>query len=46
LAALLLFIGDLHLTHRDWPTGAVVFGLGLLCTWLAVRQLRRAGLVR
>jgi hypothetical protein len=46
VAALLLLVGDMHLTHRDWATGAVVFGLGLLCTWLTVRQLRRAGLVR
>ena len=46
VAAVLLFIGDMHLTHRDWATGAVVFGLGLVCTWLTVRQLRRAGLVR
>jgi hypothetical protein len=45
-AALLLLVGDMHLTHRDWTTGAVVFGLGLLCTWLTVRQLRHAGLVR
>jgi tellurite resistance protein TehA-like permease len=46
VAVALLWIGDLHLTHRDWATGAVVFGLGLLFTFLAVRQLRRAGLVR
>lgn len=46
VAAVLLWIGDLHLTHRDWLTGAVVFGLGLAATGLTVRQLRRAGLVR
>lgn len=46
VAAVLLWIGDMHLIHRDWPTGAVVFGLGLLGTGLTVRQLRRAGLVR
>lgn len=45
-AAVLLWIGDMHLTHRDWLTGAVVFGLGLAVTGLTVRQLRRAGLVR
>ena len=46
LAAVLLFIGDQHLIHRDWATGGVVFGLGLLGTGLAVNQLRRAGLLR
>jgi hypothetical protein len=46
VAALLLWIGDMNLTHRDWATGGVVFGLGLLCVGLAVNQLRRAGLVR
>jgi hypothetical protein len=46
LAAVLLFIGDQHLTVRDWGIGGVVFGLGLLCTGLAVNQLRRAGLLR
>lgn len=46
VAAVLLWIGDLHLTHRDWLTGAVIFGLGLAATGLTVRQLRRAGLVR
>ena len=46
VAAILLWIGDLHLTHRDWLTGAVVFGLGLAATGFTVRQLRRAGLVR
>lgn len=45
-AAVLLWFGDMHLIHRDWPTGAVVFGLGLLGTGLTIRQLRRAGLVR
>jgi hypothetical protein len=46
LAAVLLWLGDQHLTQRDWTTGAVVFGLGLLCTGVAVNQLRRAGLLR
>jgi hypothetical protein len=46
VAAALLWIGDMHLVHRDWPTGAVVFCLGLLGTGLTIRQLRRAGLVR
>lgn len=46
VAAVLLWIGDMHLTHRDWLTGAVIFGLGLAATGLTVRQLRRAGLVR
>jgi hypothetical protein len=46
VAAVLLWIGDMHLTHRDWLVGAVVFGLGLVATGLTVRQLRRAGLVR
>jgi hypothetical protein len=46
LAAVLLWIGDQHLIHRDWAIGGVVFGLGLLCAGLAVNQLRRAGLVR
>jgi hypothetical protein len=46
VAAVLLWIGDMHLTHRDWLVGAVVFGIGLVVTGLTVRQLRRAGLVR
>lgn len=46
VAAVLLWVGDQHLTHRDWTIGAVAFGLGLLCTGLAVNQLRRAGLLR
>ena len=46
VAAVLVWIGDMRLSHRDWAIGAVVFGLGLFCTFLAVRQLRRAGLVR
>jgi hypothetical protein len=45
-AAVLLWIGDAHLTHRDWLVGGPVFGLGLLAAGAAVRQLRRAGLVR
>ena len=45
-AAVLLWIGDLHLTHRDWLAGAVIFALGLGATGLAIGQLRRAGLVR
>ncbi|MDQ6692504.1 MAG: hypothetical protein M3Z13_07025 [Candidatus Dormibacteraeota bacterium] len=45
-AAILVWIGDMHLTHRDWLTGLVTFGFGMLFTGLAVRQLRRAGLVR
>ena len=46
VAAVLLWLGDMHLTHRDWLTGAVLFGLGLALTWLTVGRLRRAGLVR
>ena len=45
-AAVLLWLGDLHLTHRDWLTGAVIFALGLAATGVAVGQLRRAGMVR
>lgn len=45
VAAVLLWIGDMHLTHRDWLVGALVFGVGLAATGLTVRQLRRAGLV-
>ena len=46
VAAVLLWLGDMHLTHRDWLLGAAVFGLGLAFTGLTVRQFRRAGLVR
>ncbi len=46
VAAALVWVGDQHLTHRDWATGAVVFALGMLCAGFTVRQLRRAGLVR
>jgi len=46
VAAVLLFIGDQHLIHRDWAIGGVVFGLGLVCTGVAVNQFRRAGLLR
>lgn len=46
VAAVLLWLGDMHLTHRDWLPGAVIFGLGLAATGFTVRQLRRAGLVR
>jgi hypothetical protein len=46
VAAVLLFIGDQHLIHRDWATGGILFGLGLVCTGVAVNQLRRAGLLR
>jgi len=45
-AAILLWIGDAHLTHRDWLVGSPVFGAGRLAAGAAVRQLRRAGLVR
>ena len=45
-AALMLWIGDMYLTHREWLVGTVVFGLGLAATGLAVYQLRRAGMVR
>lgn len=46
LAAVTLWIGDTHLTHRDWLAGSLAFGVGLVATGLTVRQLRRAGLVR
>jgi uncharacterized membrane protein (DUF441 family) len=46
VAAILLWVGDAHLTHRDWLVGGLVFGTGLLAAGAAVRQLRRAGLVR
>ena len=46
VSAVLLWIGDQHLIHRDWATGVAVFGIGLLGTGLTVRLLRRAGLVR
>jgi hypothetical protein len=46
LAAILLWIGDAHLTRRDWLVGGLVFGTGLLAAGAAVRQLRRAGLAR
>jgi hypothetical protein len=46
LAALLIWIGDMHLTHRDWLVGIPVFGAGLVATFLAVRELRSAGLLR
>lgn len=46
VAAVLLWIGDMHLTHRDWLVGVVVFGLGLAVTFLCVRELRRGGVVR
>jgi hypothetical protein len=46
VAAVLLWIGDAHLTHRDWLVGAIVFGIGLATAGTAVRELRRAGLVR
>ena len=45
-AALMLWIGDMYLTHREWLVGTVVFGLGLAATGLGVYQLRRAGMVR
>ena len=46
VAAVLLWIGDAHLTRRDWLVGGLVFGTGLLAAGAAVRQLRRAGWVR
>lgn len=46
ISALLLWIGDAHLTHRDWGTGAAVFGAGLAVTLFCVRELRRGGIVR
>ena len=46
LAAIALWIGDDRLTRRDWVAGALVFGVGLAATFLMVRQLRRAGVVR
>jgi hypothetical protein len=41
-----LWIGDARLGRRDWLVGAVVFAIGLAATFLTIRQLRRAGLVR
>ncbi|HVC99967.1 MAG TPA: hypothetical protein VNG93_02325 [Candidatus Dormibacteraeota bacterium] len=46
IAAILLWIGDMHLAHRDWLVGAPVFGLGMVPAFFAVRELRRAGLVK
>jgi len=46
VAAVLLWLGDMHLTHRDWLPGVVIFGLGLAATGVTVRLLRRAGFVR
>ena len=45
-AVVLIWIGDTHLTQRDWGAGIVVFGLGLLATFFCVRELRRAGRLR
>jgi hypothetical protein len=46
VAAVALWAGDARLSSRDWVAGALVFGVGLAATFLLVRQLRRAGLVR
>jgi hypothetical protein len=46
VAAVLLWIGDGRLTSRDWGAGALIFGLGLVFTFLCVRELRRGGAVR
>lgn len=46
VAVVALWIGDAHLMRRDWLVGALVFGVGLAATFLTVRQLRRAGVVR
>ena len=46
VAAVLLWLGDARLAHREWLAGGAVFALGLGATFLAVRQLRLAGLVR
>jgi NO-binding membrane sensor protein with MHYT domain len=46
VAVVALWVGDAHLMQRDWLVGAVVFGIGLAATFVTVRQLRRAGVVR
>jgi NO-binding membrane sensor protein with MHYT domain len=46
VAVVALWIGDAHLMRRDWLVGAIVFGIGLAATFVTVRQLRRAGVVR
>jgi len=46
VAAALIWIGDMHLTHRDWVAGIPIFGLGLVATFFTVRELRSAGWLR
>jgi hypothetical protein len=46
VALVALWFGDDRLNRRDWLVGTLVFGLGLAFLFLAVRQLRRAGLMR
>ena len=46
VAAALIWIGDTHLTHRDWLVGLPIFGLGLVATFFTVRELRSAGMLR
>lgn len=46
VAVAALWIGDARLMERDWLVGAVVFGIGMAATFLTIRQLRRAGVVR
>jgi hypothetical protein len=46
ISAVLLWIGDMHLTHRDWGPGVLVFGAGLVFAFLCVRELRLGGIVR
>jgi hypothetical protein len=46
VAAVLLWIGDMHLTQHDWVVGVAIFSLGLVVIFFCVRELRRGGFVR
>lgn len=46
VSAVLLWIGDTHLTHRGWGTGVLVFGAGLVVAFFCVHGLRRGGIMR